>query len=305
MSQSAASGALADLRAPVRRPPVRSHRQAPAAERAGPGGPGPAPRRCWTRRASWSRRWPSASAVGAAAHRRDADHRQLPGRAADGPLHARAPGRRGDAGGGQHRGDRAPGGQLRDRRRPHRGRDRAPAIWRSPRGATTSWWSSARPTTRSRASARSTDEDLRERVLDRPRARLRDAAGLRPRHARAAARPAHRAGAAAHRGHQGRGGGGTGHRLHLAHRPARTPSRTGRCTPAASRSGTSAGSSSSCSPRTNPPAPASRPGSRSADRRPSARDERATRLTPTSRTPITRSHSRRPSHSDLFCAAHR
>ena len=124
MSQSAVSGALADLERQFDVQLFDRAGQAPAAERAGPGrarpgrgDPGPGPG------AGAGAGRPQAG--GPAAHRGDADHRQLPGGAADGPVHARAPGRRADAGGGQHRGDRPPGGELRDRRRADRGRDRA------------------------------------------------------------------------------------------------------------------------------------------------------------------------------------
>ena len=134
---------------------------------------------------------PGASST--AARRRDADHRQLPGRAADGALHARAPGRARHAGRRQHRGDRAPGRELRDRRRPRRGRGRAPrprghALARRRAGGVLR----ARATP-SRASARSTDDDLRAARLDRARARLGHAAGVRPRDARPPPRAAHRA----------------------------------------------------------------------------------------------------------------
>ena len=125
MSQSAVSGSLADLERQFdvqlfdrvgKRLQLSELGRALRARRRGDAGPG-------ARTGAGAR---GASGCRAAARRRDADHRQLPGGAADGALHARAAGRAGHAGGGQHRGDRPAGGELRDRRRAGRGGDRAP-----------------------------------------------------------------------------------------------------------------------------------------------------------------------------------
>ena len=169
---------------------------------------------------------------------------------------------------GEHRGDRAPGGELRARRRPHRGGDRAPrsrghALARRRAGGVLRARS-----TRSRASGRSSDDDLRgaawivrERGSGTRQTFDRAMRGLLP-HLHIALELQHTEAI------KGAVEAGLGHRLHLPHRArgrvqAGQPARR-----AGSRSATSGGSSSSCCTSRSTAAPASSSGWRSAAARP-------------------------------------
>ena len=261
MSQSATSSSLADLE---RQFDVqlfdRMGKRLRLSERGG--GCAPAPRRSWSSPASSS----AASRAGEVEHRVRVGATLTIGNYVAVPLVARFmrahPGARADPRRRQHRGDRAPGRELRARRRPGRGRGRPPrsrdhALARRP----------ARRVLRARASARTQARAHRRRPagreLDRARARLRHAAGLRPRDARppAAAQVALTLGR--RRRSSGRSKPGSGSAACHASR-SRTRSSAARSSPVASRTATSAASSTSSFTRGSSAAPASTAGSPSA-----------------------------------------